>query len=463
MSDTSREPTALWDRLLDFLAADLSPLLEADILFRVVLQIALFAASAFFSGSETALFSLSRMDLRKLRRQRSPYAEILHALLDQPRRLIISILCGNMIVNVAATANLTGILIILYGTERAAWISTLVMVPLLLLLGEATPKTVAVSDPAGTSTRIVARPMNAWVSLVAPLTSVIRMLSDRITTSIVGEQPDPENILHIDEFRTLVEEGVVRGELSSTERALIYNLLQAGTTEIVHIMTPRTQGAFLDGDLPLTEIVQQFISLRRNRIPVYTNSRDNVIGFLHAEDILQRALDGADLSMLTLAEILHPPVMVPSTKNIDEMFDYFHTHEAQAACVLNEFGGIDGFITLNDVLAYIFGRPAAELSEPRIVRHGETDTFQVPGDMKLVEFNKLTNYAIDDQRMTTIAGVIVRYLDRLPQIHDSVNVGDVVLTVTEMEGNRISQVQAGRASALGAASSRHSATKEPPR
>ena len=165
------------------MTADLSVLLEPGILLRIAIQVVLFVASAFFSGSETALFSLSRMDLRKLRRDRSPLAETVHALLDQPRRLIISVLCGNTLVNIAATANMTGILIAIYGVEAAAWISTFVMVPLLLLFGEATPKTIAVSDPIRVSTNIVARPMSVWVAFVSPMSRLVRRVSDRISVT----------------------------------------------------------------------------------------------------------------------------------------------------------------------------------------------------------------------------------------------------------------------------------------
>ncbi len=112
--------------------------------------------SAFFSGSETALFSLSRLDLRELRRTQHPQSATLHALLDQPRRLIISILCGNELINIATVANMTGILVVLYGVEKAGVVNVLVMVPLLLLIGAITPKTVAVSNPVRISSSVVA-------------------------------------------------------------------------------------------------------------------------------------------------------------------------------------------------------------------------------------------------------------------------------------------------------------------
>jgi Mg2+/Co2+ transporter CorB len=432
--------------MTEFLPAQLSQLLDVEILLRILLQLLLFAASAFFSGSETALFSLSRLDLRKLRRSRDPRSDTLHELLDQPRKLIISILCGNMFINVAATANLTGILILLYGSGQAAWLSTVVMVPLLLLFGEATPKTVAVSDPVGISSRIVARPMSLWVAFISPVTNLVRKFSDRITTAIVGEPPGKDSILRVDEFRTLVEEGVVSGELSAVERALIYNLMQAGSAEVIEIMTPRTRAALIDGSLPVAEIVQAYLRFRKHCVPVYRGSRDRVIGFLHAEVITPLILDNVDLSTVTLEELLRPAVMVPSTKKIDEMFDYFQNNEAQTACVLNEFGGIDGVISLDDVLNFVFSRPASEAFELGATIDHDSASFEVAGDMKLIDFNKLTNLAVDDARMTTVAGFVLRNLDRLPQVGDTVTLEGLSLVVSEMDDNRISRIAAVPAS-----------------
>ncbi|MEE4185641.1 MAG: hemolysin family protein [Gammaproteobacteria bacterium] len=425
----------------DLLAPDAAALLTPEIVVRGLLMVALFVASAFFSGSETALFSLSRLDLRRLRRERHPLAGTLHALLDQPRRLIISILCGNQVVNVVATANLTAMLVLLYGVEKAAWVSLIVMVPLLLLFGEATPKTIAVSDPVGISTRIVARPINFWVNTISPLSNALRFVADRITTAIVGEPTDAENILQVDEFRTLLDEGVVRGELTATERALIQNLLRAGVAEIVEVMVPRTRVNWLDGDLPLDEIVERFLAYRHNRVPVYRGQRDNVVGFLCAEDVRDYLLDGDRDNTLSVDELLRPPVMVPPTKKIDEMFDYFQSKDLQAVIVLNEFGGVDGLLTLNDVLTCIFGRSQAEGEQPGFSWSEADQAYEVPGAMKLMDFNRLTNLGLDDQRMTTIGGVVLRHLDRLPAVGDRVAIDEVSIEVVAMDGNRIDQVR----------------------
>ncbi|MFO7802343.1 MAG: DUF21 domain-containing protein [Desulfovermiculus sp.] len=236
----------IWNALVGFLRFDPGLLSSPEMIFRLLLQGILLCGSAFFSGSETALFSLSRLDFQQLRRERNPKSEILHALLDQPRRLIISILCGNELVNIAAAANMTGILMILYGPEKAGVLAVVLMVTLLLLFGEVTPKTIAVSNPIRVSTNLVAVPINLWVKMITPLRWIIRLAADRITTMIVGQEKDAENILRIDEFRSLVEEVAKGGELDATERALIHHLLDATDTEIVEIMIPRTRTRFLD-------------------------------------------------------------------------------------------------------------------------------------------------------------------------------------------------------------------------
>ena len=444
MESVLNELMQQWAMVKAFFTFDASRLAETDIIVRLCLQGVLLCGSAFFSGSETALFSLSRLDLQKLRRERHRHSETLHALLDQPRRLIISILCGNELVNIASAANMTGILVTLYGVERAGLISVLVMVPLLLLFGEVTPKTISVSDPVRISTGVVAAPMSIWVRIVAPLVWMIRSVADRITTLIVGEEKAAENILQLDEFRTLVEEVAREGELNATERALIYNLLEAGDTEVVEIMTPRTRTAFLNADMSVPEMVERFRSFRHPRVPVFRMHRDNLVGFVHAEDVLRHIIDGTDLSTLTPEDIMHPPVVVPLTKKVDEMFDFFQSKNARAAAVLNEFGGVEGFVTMKDVLTFIFGQISGEVQGQELYQERDKNYYEVRGDMKLNNFNNLTNFGIEDPRMTTIGGVAFRHLDRLPRVGDQVTVEGITITILEMDEHRIDRVRVSR-------------------
>lgn len=430
-----------WADTEAFFAFDTTRLLEPGIIAALSLQVVLFLCSAFFSGSETALFSLSRLDLQKLRRDHHPQSETLHALLDQPRRLIISLLCGNELVNIAATANLAGILISLYGVERAGLINVLVMFPLLLLLGEITPKTIAVSDPLRISAGLVAAPLGLWVRFITPLRRVVRAVADHLTTWIVGQERAPENILQLDEFRTLLDDVADEGILDATERVLIDNLLEASETEIVEIMTPRTRIAFLNDDMSLEEILDRFRQIRHPRVPVCHEHHDNLVGFVHAEDIVRLVLDDADLSSRAPSDIMHPPVVVPPTKHVDEMFDFFQTNNARAAVVLNEFGGVEGLITMRDVVSFIFGEISEGVSGQELYQERDQNIYEVVGEMKLTDFNDLTNFGIEDPRMTTIGGVVFRYLDRLPKVGDHVAMEGIVATVLEMDGHRLARLR----------------------
>jgi CBS domain containing-hemolysin-like protein len=151
-----------------------------------------------------------------------------------------------------------------------------------------------------------------------------------------------------------------------------------------------------------------------------------------------------DLRLLTVDDIVHPPVVVPPTKKVDEMFDFFRNHQCRAAVVLNEFGGVEGFVSITDVLHFIFGSIAGRVEGQDLHRDRDQDEYEVPGNMKLVDFNNLTNFGLEDPRMTTIAGIAFRHLDRLPKVGDVVALGDLEMTILEMDAHRIAKMRVRR-------------------
>jgi CBS domain containing-hemolysin-like protein len=196
--------------------------------------------------------------------------------------------------------------------------------------------------------------------------------------------------------------------------------------------------------MSVPEMVERFRTFRHSRVPVFRVHRDNLVGFVHAEDVLRHIIDGTDLSTLVPDDILHPPVVVPLTKKVDEMFDFFQAKNSRAAAVLNEFGGVEGFVTMEDVLAFIFGQVAGKVQGQEHYRERDENYYEVPGDMRLNDFNNLTNFGIEDPRMTTIGGVAFRHLDRLPRVGDRVTVEGITITVLEMDEHRIDRVRASR-------------------
>lgn len=412
---------------------------DLELALRVFLQVLFLLSSAVFSGSETALFALSRIDLQQLRNTRDPHSESIHAMLDEPRRLIISILCGNELVNVASAANMTAILLVLFG-EDAGWINILVMVPMLLLVGEVTPKTIAVNFPVGFAKNVSTRILPKWIYLVTPLREAARLVSDRITTWVVGDVVDRENLLQPDELKTLLEEGEETGIIDATERVLIDNFLEASDTDISHIMTPGPRIRFLDAGEPLPEIIRSFRDFEHPRVPVYSGHWDNVIGFVHSEDVLRLVRGGADLETIKIEDLLRPAHFVPPTTMVDEMFNYFQAHRTRAAIVLGEFGEVLGIVTVNDVLTFFFGEITGKMRGSEDYEQDENG-FLVPGDMRLLDFYNLTNIDIEDPVMTTIGGLVFRLFGRLPTLGETVTYEGYKFTVMEVSGLRISRLR----------------------
>ncbi|MES9854572.1 MAG: hemolysin family protein [Candidatus Thiodiazotropha sp. L084R] len=412
-----------------------------ELVLRVCLQVVLLGFSAVFSGSETALFSLSRIDLQKLRHSRDKHSENIHAMLDEPRRLIISILCGNELVNIASAANMAAILLLLVAEQDVGWVNIIIMVPLLLLIGEVTPKTIAVSFPVKFATRLTARILPRWIVLITPLREVVRQVADRITTLVVGEAINRENILQVDELRTILEESEESGVIEATERVLIDNVIEASETDISRIMTPGPRIRFLDADLPVQELIEKFREYQHPRVPLYHGHWDNVIGFIHSEDILRLIQGGGDLEQVTLEMIIKPAHFVPPTKKVDEMFDYFQAHNTRIAIVLGEYGEVLGVVTMKDVLTFIFGEISGKMVGLEYYQEEDENSYVVPGDMRLSDFYNLTNFDIEDPVMSTIGGVAFRLFDRLPKEGDKIRYEGYEFITREVTGLRISKVQ----------------------
>ncbi len=309
---------------------------------------------------------------------------------------------------------MAAILIMLVGADDASWVNIVIMVPVLLLVGEVTPKTIAVTFPARFASQLTAPLLPKWIKLITPL-------------------------LAPDEFQTLIEYGEADGALSATERVLINNMLDANQVEVVEIMTPRTRIQYLNTDKSVEEMIETFRQWKRPRVPVVENHKDNVIGMLHSEDVLKLVESGEDLSKLDIRSILQPARFVPPTKKIDQMFDYFQAHNTRVAIILSEDGGLVGLVTLRDVLMFTFGGISSSSQLDEILQH--EGTFNLTGDMRLRDFNDMFHTDFHHPRTTTVAGLVFSLFGHLPQEGDSVGYQNLIFTVTKMVGLRIQSLQ----------------------
>lgn len=424
--------------MFDWLMFDTSLLSDPVIIFRLILQCVLFGLSAFFSMSETALFSLSTLDFQRLRDEKHPQSDNLHKLLDYPRVLIVSILCGNELVNIAATVNLAGVLLTLYGDpDQAGWINIIIMFPLLLMFGEITPKTIAVTNTYNVSSNVVSAPINLWVKFIKPVRRIVMLIANSLTKLFIGEQRKKENLLGVDEIKTLLEEANEHGELSAIERIIIDNLLDAKDAEVVEVMIPRPRLIFLDIEQPLAELIEQLRRHKRARFPAYKGNPDNIIGMINTNDIAALILAETDLESVDINSILRPVVAVPETKTIHEMLDLFRRENTTAALIFNEWGSVDGFVTLRQVLRYFVGAIANTSETDQKVEEIEPGRFRISGQMNLERVNDIMNTDLEHARMTTIGGLIFQELDRLPIVGDKVELSGVNAEVIKMHGHRI--------------------------
>jgi CBS domain containing-hemolysin-like protein len=270
------------------------------------------------------------------------------------------------------------------------------------------------------------------------------MVADRVTTFVVGEHVGRENILKADELRTLMADSEETGVIQASERVLIDKVLEAAETDVARIMTPGPQIRFLDGDLPVEELIEEFRSYRHPRVPVYRGHWDNVIGFLHADDLLRRINADADRSRIQLREILRPAHFVPPTKKVDEMLEYFQRFNTRAAVVIGEYGEVLGIVTMKDVLSFIFGEISGKMRSQEYYQEEDNDSFTVPGYMRLADLRTLTNFDIEDPLMNTIGGVALVLFGRLPRVGEKVFFADYEITIKEVSGMRITRVRVSR-------------------
>ena len=401
---------------------------------RLVLQVLLFAASALFSMSETALFSLRDSDVDKLEARDGAQAGRLRNLLAEPRQLIVSILCGNELINIAATINLAGLFLALFGNpDAAALANTLIMLPLLLILGEITPKTLAVTKPVMLSTRLIEPVLTPWVRFVMPLRAVVRTAADRITTLLIGEGRGEQDILGTDEFQSFLREVEKEGVVNAAERRLIANLIEASSTSVTEIMVPRPQVAFIDAARPVPEIVEAFRHLRHRRVPVYRDRRDNIVGMIKEERLLDM-LGKHPLEAISLEDLIEPPTLVPTTRQVGELAEFFKHGDHHAVVLVNEFGGVEGLVSADDVFGYLTRGRGVYLEAHASIEEPEPGVYLCAGLTPLNALRAVTDLPLEeDAGVATVGGLVMWLLNRVPAPGDEVNDGGLTFRVLAME------------------------------
>lgn len=321
--------------------------------------------SAFFAGSETAFFSLSRVQRERLARSKSSTERYVVTLLRDPRRLIATLLAGNELVNITMSALIAGAVhqLMPRADELALVLaSTLVAVPLILLFGEIGPKMVALRAAEGWA-RLVARPLGLFALLATPVRVVVAGAAGLVVRLLGGTPPSREKAIGEDEFRALVDAGSEEGELQATERRLIHNVFKFGDRTVAEIMTPTAKVVSLSFDLPIPRLVSEVARHGLSRLPIYRGRKEDVIGILYAKDLVGTSV--GRLKGRTVKDLLHAPMYVPKTTKCDRLFREFQRKRTHLAMVVDEYGRLVGLVTMDDLLLALLGplREAAALPD----------------------------------------------------------------------------------------------------
>ncbi len=323
--------------------------MELIILVKIILIFTLLCFSAFFSGSETALFSLGSVKLFQLKESNHPKASLIQELIEKPRRLLISILVGNECINITASALAASICISLAGTQ-GKWLAIAIMTPLILVFGEVIPKTIAVSYSEKTSL-LVAKPISIFARIIFPIRWIIRIVVDRLTSLLGKQEEKEESIFFEEEFKELVDVGHKEGIIEKEEREMIHKILKFGDTIVSSIMTPRSDMFSLPYDSDIDHIIREINENHFSRIPIYKQEKNNIIGVLNAKDLLTlRNKQGS-----TIISTIRKPYFVPKGKKIQEVLNEFQDKKIHLALVVNEYGSVIGLVTMEDLLEELFG------------------------------------------------------------------------------------------------------------
>lgn len=384
--------------------------------------LALILASAFFSGSETALTAASRAKLKTQADKGSVGAGAAMKLTEDRERLIGALLLGNNVVNILSSALATALLTRLFGDSGVA-LATLVMTALVLIFGEVMPKTLAITYPETVASR-VSPIIRILTFLLAPIVALVQVLV-RFLLRLFGVKTNPEdNPLALrEEIVGAIALGHSEGAVEKEDRDRLLGALDLGERTVDEIMRHRRQIEMLDAEQPPGALLTQVLGSPHTRLPVYRGSDDNILGVVHAKDLLRevdrlvRGETPEGLEALDIAKVAMKPYFIPETTSLDEQMREFLKRRTHFALVVDEYGGLQGLITLEDILEEIVGEITDEhdvVSREGSLSQAEDGAYLVDGAMTIRDLNRATDWQLPDDEANTIAGLVIHEAMMIP-------------------------------------------------
>lgn len=409
----------------------------------IVIYLALLVFSAFFSGSESAYFSILPADLRKLKKDTdTASAKRVVSLLENPRRLLTSILIGNTIVNVAA-ATVAALLSsrLMPAGMQGGWgllVVILAVTITILFFSEILPKVIAVKSYVEFAQR-VSVPLQFFTRLSLPLAVVFESIT-RGVTSVFGIHKEIP-FVNEEELKTLIEVGEEKGTLDEAEREMIHSIFEFRNTMVKEILVPRMDMLCLEKSTPVDEVIAQVKAKGHSRIPVYDDKVDNIIGILYVKDLLPYL--ATQKTPPSLSSLVRKAYFIPESKQIDELLREFQQERLHIAVVVDEYGGTAGLITLEDIIEEIVGEIRDEYDrEIPLVRKVDNLTWTADGKINIEELNEAVGIDLpEEEDFESLGGFLFNELGRIPQEQDSVLFEGIRFIIEKVKRQRITNVR----------------------
>jgi Mg2+/Co2+ transporter CorB len=375
----------------------------------------LMTMSAFFSGSETALTAASRPMMHQLEQNGDRRAALVNRLRRKTDRLIGTILLGNNLVNILASALATSVLITMFGETGVAY-ATILMTLLILIFSEILPKTYAFRN-ASAAALLVARPISFLVSVLSPFTHAIEVVV-QLTLRLMGAGERHGIGPSMDELRGAIDLHTADEPEIRHERAMLRSILDLAEVQVGEIMIHRKNVAMIDADLPIDELVSQVLASPYTRIPLWRESTDNIVGVIHAKALLRAVREGSGRADgMDVVGMAATPWFVPDSTTLLDQLQAFRRRREHFALVVDEYGSLMGVVTLEDILEEIVGEITDEhdVAVPGVVRQAD-GSFVVQGTVTIRDLNREFEWGLPDEAASTIAGLVLHEAKRIPEV-----------------------------------------------
>jgi Mg2+/Co2+ transporter CorB len=377
----------------------------------------LLALSAFFAGSETALTAVSRGKMLRLEQQGSRSAHHVNVLSNDREKLIGALLLGNTFINILASAIATAVFEPALGEHGVAIVAVLMTI-FVLVFAEVMPKTLAIAR-TDRFALFVAWPVRFVVAFLGPVVGTVQFVVWRIL-AVFGVREDDEQVMEAhEEIRGTVELHHQEGGVERVHRDMIGGVLNLEELQLGDVMIHRKSMVSLDADLTLGECVETVLAASHTRIPVWRGDQENIVGVLHTKDVALAAITRpADLAKLPLASLMHEPWFVPDTTTLQEQLHAFKERRSHFALVVDEYGALQGLVTLGDILDEIVGEIPDEHAKntPAGIRAQPDGSFNIDGDVPIRDINRVLDWNLPDEEATTIAGLVIHEAQMIPDV-----------------------------------------------